>query len=234
MKQTNLSRRSMLGLSGLTLLGSYPSYAKSPAQQKEEYPATADEALDRLVAGNERFVEGKTTHPNRHAERRAELHSKQQPFATILACSDSRVPPELLFDQGFGDLFIVRVAGNVIGTETLGSIQYALAHLKTPLFLVMGHEKCGAVAAALDALAGNATELAQVGALVKLIEPGLKDLDPSLKGDSRLEAAVESNVRWSMKQLRELPEAKKATEKKFRMIGSVYDLETGKVRLLKS
>jgi carbonic anhydrase len=126
------------------------------------------------------------------------------------------------------------VAGHVIGTETLGSVQYSLAHLKTPLFLVMGHEKCGAVAAALDALAGNAVELAQVGALVKLIEPGLKDLDPSLKGDLRLQAAVESNVRWAIKQLRELPEAKKAVEKKFRMVGGIYDLETGKVRVLSS
>jgi carbonic anhydrase len=102
MKQINLSRRAMLGLGGFALLGSYPSYAKSFDQQQERYPTNSDEALQRLLEGNRRFSEGKTTHPNRDAERRAELHNKQQPFATILACSDSRVPPELLFDQGFG------------------------------------------------------------------------------------------------------------------------------------
>ncbi len=105
---------------------------------------------------------------------RKHLTASQQPFATILACSDSRVPPELVFDQGFGDLFVIRVAGNIIATDVLGSLQYATLHLHTPLVVVMGHESCGAVTAAVDALEGRGTEPRFIAALVAAIEPGLK------------------------------------------------------------
>ena len=114
---------------------------------------TADEALARLVAGNERFVRGEARFPTVQKEILAELAKGQQPYATILGCSDSRVPPELVFDSGFGELFIVRVAGNVISAEIMGTLQYAGLHLQTPLFVVLGHEGCGAVEAALSAAA---------------------------------------------------------------------------------
>ncbi len=116
---------------------------------KAPSPYTADDALRRLVAGNERFVRGEARFPTVQKEILAELAKGQQPYATIIGCSDSRVPPELVFDAGFGDLFIVRVAGNVISPEVMGTLQYAAVHLHTPLFVVLGHEGCGAVQAAL-------------------------------------------------------------------------------------
>ena len=102
-------------------------------------------ALDRLMAGNQRFVDAQMQHPGQDPDHRLKLSQGQQPFATILTCSDSRLPPELLFDQGLGDLFVARVAGNIVDPALLGSVEYAVGHLKTPLIVVIGHEKCGAV-----------------------------------------------------------------------------------------
>jgi carbonic anhydrase len=150
-----------------------------------------------------------------------------------LGCSDSRVPAELVFDQGFGDLFVIRVAGNVISTDVVGSLQYAWYHLRVPLLVVLGHEGCGAVTAALDAKFKRHREPERIEALVRMVEPGLKDIDANLPPEKQLTAAVTANVRWSMTQLAELPEIKKALKDgRFEMIGAVYDLETGKVSLL--
>src|SRR5262245_7956087 len=110
---------------------------------------TADQALARLVAGNERFVRGEARFPTVQKEILAAMAAGQSPYATVVVCSDSRVPPELIFDAGFGELFIIRVAGNVISPEVMGTLQYAAMHLKTPLFLVLGHQGCGAINAAL-------------------------------------------------------------------------------------
>src|SRR3954470_2412241 len=115
---------------------------------------SADEALARLMEGNERFVRGDAKFPTVQKEILAGLAKGQHPYATILGCRDSRVPPELVFDAGFGELFIVRVAGNVMSPEIMGTLQYAGVHLRTPLFVVLGHEGCGAVQAALAARAG--------------------------------------------------------------------------------
>ncbi len=196
-------------------------------------PNDAAEALAWLKAGNRRFVSGKLRHGHEAASWRAHLQQGQQPFATILACSDSRVPPELVFDQGFGDLFVIRVAGNVISTDVVASIQYAILHLKTPLVVVMGHECCGAVTAAVDAMAGRSEEPRFIAALLASIQPGLKKLPSNLEGDERIHAAVEANVHWSMRQLRALPEAKQSAKRKTAaLIGAVYDIATGKVRFL--
>src|SRR5690349_5921627 len=116
-----------------------------------EFTLSADEALLRLKAGNERFIAGKASFPTMQWEIMAELAKGQHPYATILCCSDARVPPELIFDASFGELFIIRVAGNVMSPEVAGSLQYAGRHLQTPLFIVLGHTNCGAVAAAVDA-----------------------------------------------------------------------------------
>jgi carbonic anhydrase len=130
---------------------------------------------------------------------------------------------ELVFDQGFGDLFVIRVAGNVISTDVLGSLQYAWHHLQVPLMVVLGHEGCGAVTAALDAKFKRAREPERIEALVHMIELGLKDIDARLSLEGQLSAAVKTNVRWSMTQLAELPEVKKALkDKRFEMIGAVY------------
>jgi carbonic anhydrase len=199
----------------------------------EPFPKDAAEARQRLLEGNKRFVAGESAHGHTGQDWRKKLTGGQQPFAAILGCSDSRVPTELLFDQGFGDLFVIRIAGNVISTDVLGSLQYAGHHLHVALLMVLGHEGCGAVGAALDTKFKRAREPERIEALVRMIEPGLKDIDPKLSPERQLKAAVEANVRWSMAELAELPEAKKALkDKRLELIGAVYELETGKVRLL--
>ena len=193
---------------------------------------TSEEALARLVAGNERFVRGEARFPTVQKEILAALAKGQHPYATVLGCSDSRVPPELIFDAGFGELFIVRVAGNVISPEVMGTLQYAGVHLRTPLFVVLGHENCGAINAALAARHG-AQEPARIALLLENILPGLRDLPPELAGDAEMRAAVEANVRWSMHQLRETPEGKaRMAEGTMKLVGGVYELESGRVRFL--
>jgi carbonic anhydrase len=194
---------------------------------------TADEALARLVAGNERFVRGEARFPTVQKEILADLATGQHPYATILGCSDSRVPPELIFDAGFGELFIVRVAGNVISPEIMGTLQYAGRHLCTPLFVVLGHDGCGAVEAALSVKEGNATMPERIALLLETILPGLKDLPDHADARERLQAAVDANVRWSMRQVLETPEARaRAVEGRLKLAGAVYELETGRVRFL--
>ncbi len=205
-----------------------------PSPARAQGPGSAADALKRLKEGNRRFATGKVRHAHQAAEWRRHLTHGQEPSATILACSDSRVPPELVFDQGLGDLFVIRVAGNVIARDVLGSIQYAVNHLNTPLIVVMGHQGCGAVTAAVQELSGEAKEKGLVESLLELIEPGLKNLSPELQGEKRIDAAVEANVRWSIKQLAELPEGRRALEQKvLTLVGAVYELNTGRVRFLR-
>jgi carbonic anhydrase len=143
------------------------------------------------------------------------------------------VPPELVFDQGFGDLFVIRVAGNIISMDVVGSLAYAIRHLETSLVVVMGHESCGAVTAAVNALAGRSNEPRLIAALVAAIEPGLTDLSADLTGAERIHAAVEANVRWTMRQLAAIPKAELALKKqRFTVIGAVYDIAAGKVNFL--
>jgi carbonic anhydrase len=146
----------------------------------------------------------------------------------------SRQPPELVFDQAFCELFVIRVAGNLVSADMLGSLQYAIRHLQTPLIVVMGHESCGAVTAAVDALEGRSKEPQFISALVAAIEPGLKGLSKDLAGADRVQAAVEANVRWSMRQLAAIAERKLVPKpKKTVLVGAVYDIATGVVRFLK-
>jgi carbonic anhydrase len=213
-------------------------FAASSCKQQEELapeprPSNGEEARLRLVAGNRRFMEGKTHHAHESANWRKMLTADQHPFATLLCCSDSRVPPELVFDQGFGELFVIRVAGNVIDTDVIGSVQYAVHHLQTPLVVVMGHEGCGAVGAAIAALGGKADEPRFIKALVERIEPGIASVPADLDTAAHYHAAVEANVRWSMTQILELPESRAAVERKsVSLAGAVYELATGKVRFL--
>jgi len=181
--------------------------------------------------GNARFVRGE----RRSAQQPlfSELVKGQRPFATILGCSDSRVPPELIFDVKFGDLFIIRVAGNVVSPEVSGSLQYAGTHLQTQLFMVLGHEGCGAVQAALAAKFHGAQERSHIQLLLKNIIPGLDDVDPQLSPQQMLERAVESNIRWSMRQILEVPEARaRVAEGRAKLVGAVYEIASGRVRLL--
>jgi carbonic anhydrase len=195
------------------------------------HPYTAKEALAKLVAGNQRFVSGKARFPAIRKDVLKKLGKGQQPYATILGCSDSRVPVELLFDAGFGELFVIRVAGNVISPEVMGSMQYAGVVLRTPLFVVLGHEGCGAVQAALDARrkAAGQGRHRHIEALLANILPGLERLSAS---PQTLGVAVEANVRWSMHQVMETPEGKAGAARGVKLVGAVYELETGRVRFL--
>ena len=163
----------------------------------------------------------------------ADLAKGQQPYATILGCSDSRVPPELVFDAGFGELFVVRVAGNVLGPSILGTLQYAAAHLHTPLFLVMGHEGCGAVQAAIASKFHGAAQKSRIEVLLENILPALDHLDANAPPEALLQSAVEANVRNTMRGLLALPETKpRLAITGMKLVGAVYELETGRVRFL--
>ena len=194
---------------------------------------SADEALQRLIAGNERFRQGQAHFPAVCKETLADLAKGQQPYATILGCSDSRVPPELIFDANFGDLFILRLAGNVVSPEVMGSLQYAGQHLHTPLFLVLGHEGCGAVKAALESKLYDVQHSSRIQILVDSIAPGLGGLDVTAADEDRLAQAVEANVRWSMRQLRDSAEGSRALEEgRAKLAGAVYEIASGRVRFL--
>jgi carbonic anhydrase len=197
-------------------------------------PVTADEALARLVAGNERFRRGQSHWAGIRPESLAELAKAQEPYATVLGCSDSRVPPELLFDVGVGDLFVIRVAGNVTSREVFGSLQYAASHLQTQLFVVLGHEGCGAVAAALDTNLRGTRHRSRIQILADSILPALGDLDRRLAYDAQLALAVERNVRWSMNQIAESAEGRtRLAEGRMKLVGGVYEIGSGHVRFLR-
>jgi carbonic anhydrase len=201
---------------------------------KDDRPVGADDALARLMEGNARFLRGEPRYTRTPMEVLTDLAQQgQRPFATILGCSDSRVPPELLFDAGFGDLFIIRVAGNVVSPEVMGSIQYAGIHLKMSLFMVLGHEGCGAVQAALAAKFQGARERSRIQLLLQSLLPGLDGIDPKLPPQQQLACAVEANVRWTMRQLLDTPEGRaRMAEGRMKLVGAVCDIVTGRVRLL--
>lgn len=235
MLQPAVTRRDLMALAGTAgLLTPLTAAAQQPREEDsvlvEPFPENGQQALARLKAGNQRFVAGKTRHAHEGANWRKHLVGTQRPMAVVLGCSDSRVPPELVFDQGFGDLFVIRVAGNVVAADVVGSIAYAALHLRTPLFVVMGHSGCGAVTAALEAKLKGAKEPASIEALLKLVEPSLQRVNTSLPFAAALTAAIEANVHWSVEQLRALPGAKNALQsERVVLAGAVYDLQTGKV-----
>lgn len=237
MTNRNITRRQcLLGACSLGLgmaLGVAAETPPSRSINSEPYPRDAGEGLARLKNGNRRFMDDKPRHEHEKTSWRSLLVETQKPFATVLGCSDSRVPPELIFDVGFGDLFTIRLAGNIIAEDVIGSLQYAVDHLHTPLIVVLGHEGCGAVAATVEEMLDKAKEPKHIESLIQLIKPGLSKLDLKLGHDALLNAAVEANVRWSMRQLSTLPEGKRALrEKRVTLVGGVYELATGRVRFL--
>ena len=184
-------------------------------------------SLQRLMEGNKRFVKGESTHPNRAEERRLETAQQQEPFAIIVGCSDSRVSPEILFDVGIGDLFVVRVAGNVVGPIELDSIEFSALYLHSSLIFVKGHENCGAVTAVLEG------KTKDIEAVASLIEPAVKQ-SKSKKGN-RLENAIKDNVMNVVAQLKKTPALQKLIkDKKIEVAGGYYHFRTGEVELLSS
>lgn len=194
---------------------------------------TADEALQRLIEGNQRFQRGEPLLDGVSRETLAELARGQHPFATILGCSDSRVSPEAIFHTGLGELFVVRVAGNVLSPEVAGSIQYAGSHLQTPLLVVLGHEGCGAIQAALATIYQGVQQRSRIQLLVDSILPGLEGLDAELPTPARLAQAVEMNVRWAQRAILDSPEWRaRQAEGRVKCVGAIYEIETGRVRFL--
>jgi len=194
---------------------------------------SAGDALQRLKDGNARFLRGELHFPSVQQEVLAELAKNQRPYAMILGCADSRVPPELVFGTGFGELFVVRVAGNSLSPEVAGSLQYAAVHLGTPLLVVLGHEGCGAITAALATKLHGAQQHSRIQLLVDGLLPALAQVDPDLDPDAQLAQAVEANVRWTLTQILESPEGQaRLAEGRMKIVGAIYELATGRVRFL--
>jgi carbonic anhydrase len=191
----------------------------------------AEQALQRLQKGNNRFAGDQPKHPRADAEWRTGLLDGQRPFAVVVGCSDSRVPPELLFDQGAGDLFVVRIAGHAIDDDVAGSIGYAVRHLGVRLVVVLGHSDCGAVTAALAPITDRDQEPASIRRLLERLDPAIRDVSPGLSGSERVQAAVETNVRWTVEKLQTHPDYKPAMAEAT-IVGAMYNLETGKVIFL--
>jgi carbonic anhydrase len=196
-----------------------PAHADQPS-------VAPSEAISKLKEGNGRYTSGNLQHPGQTTERRTELASTQHPFAIILSCSDSRVPPEIVFDQGLGDLFVVRVAGNVINDEGLGSIEYGVDHLGSRLILVLGHQSCGAVKAAKETIAAKGKAPGHIQSLVTAIKPAV---EATATGD--LDATVKANVKYVVNKLRSSTPVLKAKvdSGEVQVIGGYYSLDTGAV-----
>ncbi len=228
----------MLGLSEHSVAIAAATQAETQAQQQvqtqtqiqgqtqpQEQPPiqsrlTPKQALDRLMKGNALFVQDTTICPNKHQDRRTITASKQRPFAIVLGCSDSRVPPELAFDQGIGDIFVVRIAGNVVGPTELDSVDYSAIHNDSSIIVVLGHENCGAVSAVL---ANNTKDIESIAAFMK----------PAIDQNQNLVAATEANIRNSVARIKASPPiAKLIREGKIDVVGAYYNLESGEVQLL--
>ncbi|WP_461482633.1 carbonic anhydrase [Porticoccus sp.] len=196
----------------------------------------AQQALQRLIEGNRRFVKGAPS-SSRHSDqaRRAELVADQKPFAIILGCSDSRVPAELVFDQGLGDLFVIRVAGNVVAPSQVGSVEFAAEWFDTRLVVVLGHTCCGAVAATLDELTGRGAHVSRnLRSIVDRVRPAVEPLlETELANNPKLlaERAVRANIRASVGQLRHGSEVLEQLilDGKLLVVGAEYSLATGMV-----
>ena len=235
------SRRSFLSAAGAGAVGAAaaavttapalaaPAAGAAPAKGGKTM-LTPDQALELLKEGNRNFL---TDSPVRAAvgrQRRLEIAQSQAPFAAYVSCSDSRVPPELLFGRGLGELFIIRNAGATVDTVALGSIEYAVAVLGVPLVVVMGHERCGAVAAAASVVRDNATFPGAIGRMIEPIIPAVLKVQGA-SGDL-LENAVRENVRRVVNQLRTASDPLLLDPQRsgrLKVVGAYYDLDTGTV-----
>jgi len=206
-------------------------FSGAPAAAAASAPTMSpSQALARLIAGNERFQSDTTGHPHLHGAKREELVGGQAPFAAILSCSDSRVPPELIFDQGLGGLFVVRVAGNTVTRAGLESIDYAVEHLGASLIMVLGHESCGAVKGALAECASKPA--ARLPEIFANICPAVSQARKA--GGNNLEAStIDFNVTDQERMLERSPALKKhLADGTLKIVGAVYNLESGKVKII--
>ncbi len=236
MSQPDPTRRGFFVLSAASCLAAHHagSVSQVGGSVRTSKP-TPDEVLKDLLEGNRRFVEGKLENPRRSPEDFRNVAEGQSPVAAIVACADSRVTPEIVFDQGVGDLFVVRVAGNVIsgtGPSLKGSLEFAVAELGVRLIVVMGHENCGAVKAAIAHIDANDELPGAIRELVDLLRP----VAASVRGKpgDKLANAIEANVRQNVQRLRELDPilAPLVKSGELKVVGGVHDLRSGKALIL--
>lgn len=209
------------------------SLAASPSRAGDHAPAggaTSWEALELMKAGNKRFVEGRAQHPNQDPRTRAGLAAGQKPHTIVLSCSDSRVPPEIVFDQGLGQVFTIRTAGHVLDAPSIASIEYALEHLGATLIVVMGHESCGAVKAALGTPVGKSAGSPSLDALVAAIRPAIAGRAPA-SDDRKLREPVKANTSATARALVEKSKIirDRVNSGKLMIAQAIYGLESGKV-----
>jgi carbonic anhydrase len=231
-RQVNLSRRNSLkfvaGAIGTGILAArLGADAAAPAPAIAQNEMTPDAALQKLMDGNKRFVDRKRQSPNQDLPRLVEVAKAQKPFAAILGCADSRFPSEIIFDQGLGDLFVCRVAGNVATPEEVGSLEFGTLVLGAKVLVVIGHKRCGAV----DATIKGAQVPGQIGSLLDAIKPAVES-SKDQPGD-RLENACKANIVLQAKKLKASPVISKLIqEDKLKVVGGYYDLDTGAVNIL--
>ncbi|MEG4112320.1 MULTISPECIES: carbonic anhydrase [unclassified Microcoleus] len=231
-RQFNLSRRNSLKFvagaigTGILAAGAGADLA-APEPAIAQNDSTPDAALQKLIDGNKRFVDSKRQNPHQDFGRLTEVAKTQKPFAAILGCADSRFPSEIIFDQGLGDLFVCRVAGNVVTSEEMGSLEFGTLVLGAKVLVVVGHKRCGAV----DATIKGAQVPGQIGSLLDAIKPAVES-SKDQAGD-RLENAVKANVILQAKRLKASPVISKLiAENKLKVVGGYYDLDTGRVTIL--
>jgi carbonic anhydrase len=222
----------MTGVFGMALTASDLLWRVEQTKADEMHPAATqslspDTVLQKLMEGNQRFVDHRPQYPDQSALRLQEVAQAQHPFATILSCADSRAPAEIVFDQGIGDIFDVRIAGNIATPEAIGSIEYAVVLLSSPLVMVMGHERCGAVTASVK----NQSLPGDISTFVRAIKPALKNIK-NQPGDA-VENAVVANVQYQIERLKRSKLLTKQVELgKLKIVGGRYDLDTGKVTII--
>lgn len=217
----------------LAVLGLISCQTKSADQHLETIPK--ENLLEVLLKGNERFADDHPLHPDQTLDRLRELSIGQHPVAAIVSCSDSRVPPELVFDQGLGDLFVIRNAGNIVGDYEIGSLEYAIEHLEVPLVIILGHTKCGAIGAFVDHDHDHSHHYSEyIQKIIDFISSEEEEQALPREIPDFYEKAIEANVLHGVHALKEsLPFVNDLIEqKKLKVVGAIYNMETGKVRIL--
>lgn len=216
-----LTRRAFVGL-GAAALATTPAASATPA---------STDAWNRLLEGNARFVEGRQIHPHATGHWREQLVDGQHPFACVLGCADSRVPPEIVFDDGLGDIFTIRAAGEVLDSSVIGSIEYAVEHLHVPLVVVLGHANCGAVSATIDVVRGKGHVTGDISTLVRTIEPAVRATAPRADDRTFLAACVaEQALRTTaILQERSVIIRTAVAQGALGLVAASYDLSSGRV-----
>jgi len=235
-KSTQFARRGILKLAAVAAATTiapraFAAKAKAKAPPKPENVLSPDAALDRLMKGNARYVDGVSRRHDFKHEREA-LSSGQNPFAAVLSCADSRIAPEYCFDAARGDLFVCRVAGNFAGDEMVASLEYAVQVLNTPLIMVLGHDSCGAVDATIKSLRDGTTLPGHLPALVTAIRPAVEAVQG--QGGDMLSNAIRRNVELNVEKLKTTAPILNSFvgDKKVRVVGGIYALKSGQVELL--